>query len=98
MTPNWAGPVGMAGIPEDCHSRQARRDLFEQLQPFPGRAVLESHEAGGVAARPRQAVDEAGGDRIADDREHDRHGAGRLQQRPHGCGAMGQDDVRRERG
>jgi len=35
---------------------------------------------------------------IGDDREHDRHGAGRLQQRPHGRGAMGQDDVRRERG
>ncbi len=32
------------------------------------------------------------------DREHDRHGAGRLQQRPHGRGAMGQDDVGRERG
>ena len=56
------------------------------------------HETGGVAARPRQAVDEAGADRIGDDREHDRHGAGRLQQRPHGRGAMGQDDVRRERG
>ena len=64
---------------------------------FPLNAVFESHETGGVAARPRQAVDEAGADRIDDDREHDRHGAGRLQQRPHGRGAMGQDDVRRER-
>ena len=30
-------------------------------------------------------------------REHDRHGAGRLQQRRHGRGAGGQNDVRRER-
>ena len=29
--------------------------------------------------------------------EHDRHGAGRLLQRPHGRPASGQDDVRRER-
>ena len=52
----------------------------------------------GVAARSRQAIDKTGGDRIGDDREHDRHGAGRLQQRPHWSGAMGQDDVGRERG
>ena len=64
---------------------------------FPLMLYSNSHETGGVAARPRQAVDEAGADRIGDDREHDRHGAGRLQQRPHGRGAMGQDDVRRER-
>ena len=36
-------------------------------------------------------------DWVANDREHDRHGAGLLQQWPHGRGAIGQDDVRRER-
>ena len=71
---------------------------LKQLQPFPAHAVFGSHEAGGIAARSRQAVDEAGADRIAGDWEHDRDGAGRLQQRPHGPGAVGQDDVRRERG
>ena len=65
---------------------------------FPLMLYSDSHETGDVAAWSRQAVDEAGADRIADDREHDRHGAGRLQQRPHGRAAMGQDDVRRERG
>ena len=98
MTPNWAVPDAYGGIPKDRHSRHAWRDLFEQLQPFPGHAVFTIHETGGVAARPRQALDEAGGDRIGGDREHDRHGAGRLQQRPQGRGAMGQNDVRRERG
>jgi hypothetical protein len=86
------------GSPKDRRSRHARRDLFEQLQPFPAQAEFEHHETGGVAARPRQAIDEAGGDRIAGDREHDRHRAGRLQQRPHGRAAMGQNEVRRERG
>ena len=98
MAANWPVPEAWVGIPKDRRSRHARRDLLEQLQPFPAHAVFESHETGGVAARPRQAVDEAGADRIGDDREHDRHGAGRLQQRPHGRGAMGQDDVGRERG
>jgi hypothetical protein len=72
--------------------------MLEQLQPFPAHAVFDSHETGGVAARPRHAVDEAGADRIADDREHDWHRAGFPQQRPHGRAAIGQDDVRRERG
>ena len=97
MTANWPIPAGYGGIPKDRRSRHARRDLLEQLQPFPAQAVFELHKAGGVAARPRQAIDEAGADRIGDDREHDRHGAGRLQQRRHGRGASGQDDVRRER-
>ena len=54
-------------------------------------------KSGGVATRPRQALDEAGADRIDDIHEHDRHGAGRLQQRRHGRAAGCQDDVRRER-
>ena len=33
---------------------------------------------------------------IGNDREHDRHGAGRLYQRCRGCIAIGQNDVRRE--
>ena len=90
-------PGGYGGIPKDRHARHVRRDLLEQLQPFPAKAEFEIHEPGGVAARPRQAIDEAGGDRIGDGREHDRHRAGRLQQRRHGRGAVGKDDIGRER-
>ena len=54
-------------------------------------------KAGGIAARPRQAVDQAGPNRIGDVREHDRHSAGCLQQRRHSRAASGQDDVWRER-
>ena len=67
MAPNWRGAGRDGGIPKHRHSRHARRDLLEQLQPFPADAVFENAETGGVAARPRQAVDEAGADRIGDD-------------------------------
>ena len=75
---NWPSPAGIGGIPKDCRSRHARRDLLEQFQPFPAHAVFELDKTGGVAARPRQAVDEAGADRIEGLREHDRHGAASL--------------------
>ena len=81
----------------DCRSRHVRCDLFEQLQIFPAHAVFHIGKTGGVTARPRQAIDVARADRIVGLREHDRHGAGRLEQRPHACAARGQDDVRRER-
>ena len=41
MAPNWPIPEAMVGIPKDRHSRHARRDLLEQLQPFSAHAVFE---------------------------------------------------------
>jgi hypothetical protein len=41
--------------------------------------------------------DEAGADRIGGLREHDRHGASRLEQPTHDLAAGGQDDVGGER-
>ena len=61
-----ADPGGIGGIAQDGRSRHARRDLLEQLQPFAANAVLEQGKSGDVAARPRQAFDEAGADRIDD--------------------------------
>ena len=98
MTPNWAGPAGLAGSRRTATRVTPGAICLSSSSHFPLRLYSNDHETGGVAARPRQAVDEAGADRIGDDREHDRHRAGRLQQRPHGRGAVGQDDVRRERG
>ena len=63
-----AGSGAKGSIPEDRRSRHARRDLFEQLQPFSADAVFEIHKSGGVAVRPRQAADKAGADRIGDHR------------------------------
>ena len=88
ITRELADPGGRSRDPKDGHPRHAGRDLLEQLKPFSGHAVFERDEPGDVAARPREALDEAGADRIGDDREHDRHGARRLQQWPHAAGAM----------
>ena len=96
MTANWLVPA-LRRVAKHRDPGHTWRDLFQQFQPFSAEGVFRSHEAGDVAARLRQAVDEAGPDRIAGDREHDRHAAGRLQQRPHGRRAMRQDDVGRER-
>ena len=92
-----AGSGAYGGIPRDRRSRHAWRDLLEQFQPFTGHAELEIHEPSGIATWPRQAVDEAATDRIGGYWEYDRHGAGHLQQLPHGRAAGGQDDVGRER-
>ena len=97
MTANWPVPEDIAWVPKDRRSRHARRDLLEQLQPFPADAVFERHETGGVAARPRQAVDEAGADRIGRSHEHHRHVACRRQNHSRGRSAAGQNEVGRER-
>ena len=93
------GELGGTGrysrVPKHGRTRHARRDLLEYFQPFPGQAVFELQEAGGVAARPCEAIDEAAADRIGDAHEHDRHGARRLQHRCHGGRADDQDNVRR---
>src|SRR5260370_9059405 len=49
-----------------CYLRNARRDLFEQLQPFRARAIFARAKAGGVAASTRQVFDERGGHWIGD--------------------------------
>ena len=46
-----AEPGGYGGVPNDSRSRHAWRDLLEQFQPFPARAVFERGKSGGVAAR-----------------------------------------------
>jgi hypothetical protein len=80
---------GYGGIAQNRRARHAGRDLFEQLQPFRADAVFELGKTGGVASRLRQARDEAGADRIGGLREHDRHGAGRLEQPTHDLAARG---------
>jgi hypothetical protein len=80
-------PGRIGGIPQDSRSRYVGRNLFEQFQLFPAQSVFEIHKAGNVAARPRQATDEVGADRIGDEHENDRQGAGDMLQRRHAQGA-----------
>ena len=77
-------PGGHGSIPQDCRARHVGRYLFEQFHPLRTQSVFKRHEPGGVTARPRQTVDEAGRDRIADSWEYDRHTACCLQQRADG--------------
>src|SRR6476661_7923876 len=72
----------------------ARRDLFEQLQPFPAHRILEAGESGDVSSGLRQALDEPLADRIDDQREHDRYRGGPLAQCSQYLWAVGQDHVR----
>ena len=88
---------GYSGIAKDRRPGYARRNLLEQLQPFRAQTVFELHKAGGVAARPRQTIDDAGADWIRSEHEHDRYGASCLKQPLHGP-ASRKYDVRREGG
>jgi hypothetical protein len=65
--------------------------------PFRAQTVFELHKAGGVPARPRQAIDETRTDWIGDHREYNRHGAGHLQQRTDGHAPSGENNIRRKR-
>ena len=74
---------GSSGVAQDRHSRHAGRDLFEECQPFPAGAVFERGKAGGVAAGSRQTGNKSSPDGISYNREHNRYGAGHLEQRPY---------------
>src|SRR5262245_4006803 len=82
MTANWPMPDANVAA-RSTATRQARDDLLERFQPFGAYAVLELNEAGGIAARPCHALDEAAADRVGDVVENDRYVARRLQQRHH---------------
>src|SRR5262245_40583682 len=92
-----ADPGSQRRISQHCGARDAWGDLLQQLRPFRTETVLELHKAGDVAARPCQARDHPGADRIGGTRKHNRHGSGCLQQRLHRRCAAGHDDVGRER-
>src|SRR5262245_30373126 len=81
----------------DRDPRHAGRNLFEQLQPFRSDAVFEHDKSGGIAARPREAIDVTGTDRVGNSREHDGNAARRLQQGGDSGAGIRQDDVRAER-
>src|SRR5262249_5465451 len=73
-----ADPSGYGWISDDSHARDVWRDLLEQLQPFHADSILKKQKASGIAAWPRQAVDEARADRIGDMDKHNWNVAGRL--------------------
>ena len=65
-------------VPQHRHARELGRQLLEQRQALDGEGGGDVGNAGDGAARPRQALDHAGGDRIADAEGHDRRYAAGL--------------------
>jgi hypothetical protein len=54
MTANWPIPAVIAGSRRTAVRVNARRDLFENFQPFPAQGVFELNKAGGVSAGRRR--------------------------------------------
>jgi hypothetical protein len=67
------------GVPKDGRPRYARGDLLEQFQPFPLDAVFELDKSGGVAARPRQTMDEACANGVGENDKDYWYSAGSLE-------------------
>src|SRR5262245_63324054 len=63
--------IGVLGSATAREWAEARRNLLEHRKPLTGDARLVLHHAGDVAARSRQAGNEARADRIGESREHD---------------------------
>src|SRR5262249_18817805 len=83
IAPNWPAPTARRGSQMTATRLTPGCDLFEQFEPFRADANFEAHKPGGVAARPRQAFNQTGSDRIGGGRKHDRHCAGQSQQGSH---------------
>src|SRR5262249_57507526 len=73
----------LTGMAQDRHTRDAGRDLLEQLELFAADYKFELQESGRVTVRPRQTGDQAAADRIGALDEDDRHAARYLLQSFH---------------
>ena len=71
-----SGRSRLLGIVKDRDASDVWSNLLEQFQPFQGDGVLEEGKAGYVAARPRQAFNQAKADRIGHLGKHHRDGPG----------------------
>src|SRR5262249_9073434 len=74
-----------------------RCNFLEQLNPFPGDGIFCKSKTSRIATGSREAFHKPATNRIGDVHEYNRDGAGCLQHRSYGRGAIGEDDVRRER-
>src|SRR6516225_9235299 len=81
-------------IEERCDARDVWSDTFHQVEPLSGNGGLEIAETGEIAAGSRQALDHAGGDRVADLDEHRGCRAGGIPDRDGDGRRIGQDHVR----
>jgi hypothetical protein len=73
MAANWLVPEPCEASPKDPRPGHTGHRLFKQFEPFGGHAVFGTHKTGDVAAGPRQAINEASANWIAEHRRHNRH-------------------------
>src|SRR5262249_5933757 len=85
--------VTYVNVPKHADPRHAWRKLFEKLQPLCADAIFEVHETGGVAAWPRQVLDQAKRDWVANIDEYDWQPTCRLLQQQGSPVAGGQENV-----
>ena len=98
MAANWPIPAVMAGSRRTATRVTLGAISLSSSSHFPPMLYSKVGEAGGVAARPRQALDEAGADRIGDDARTRSARCGSPAAMAATVGAAsGEDDVRRER-
>ena len=83
--------VGIADIGHDRQPAKTGDNLAQEFEPLAGKIGLLDRQAGDVAARSRQTRDEAGADRVARRREHDRDDRCRLLCRED-CGGSSRDN------
>src|SRR5437763_14605142 len=53
-----SGARGYRRISKDCNALEVRRDLPQQLEPFPADAVLDNRDPDRIAHRARHALDQ----------------------------------------
>src|SRR5262245_28578013 len=84
-------------VHENRRPAHARRGLLQYLHPFAAGRGLEIGEPRRIAARSREALDEATAYRISDLHEYSRDGAGFLAQRRESRIAVREHNIRRQR-
>src|SRR5262249_4520650 len=97
IAPNWPGPAAMLESRRTATRVTRGATSLSSSSHLPPMELFVDGKSRGVAARPRQALDVAGRNRVADTRKHDRYGARRLQQWREGGAGGSQDDIGLER-
>ena len=78
------GHSEILGIPKHRHAVQVGRELLQKVQPLGRDFRGDIRDAGEIAARPGQALDQLGADRVACVDRHDRQGRSCLAARAAG--------------
>ena len=91
------GVAWIAGVCQHRHAGKLGHHAAQQLQVFGADVADQVGLPGDVATRPRQALHQAGADRVGHKNHHDRNGGGGLARRGGAGRAVGDDHIRARR-